>query len=107
MAKSVASASKKKRTRTQKVMNKELVDHYVARLVDALGNDRNFAAVFADLKFDQHLNLEDLVAVASKFTSPLAASSSRSKALERILTRHTNLMSVKLKQRAVGGRSAA
>jgi hypothetical protein len=83
------------------------VDAYAAQLERALGNDEAFMVVFEELRNGSDLNTADLIAIASKFVAPMAASSTKQKALDRILKRHQNLMSFKRKQKAVGGRSAA
>ncbi len=49
----------------------------------------------------------EAVAIASEFVVPLAASTSKKKAFETIWERHQNLLSFRLRRKAVGGRSAA
>lgn len=106
MGKKVASASKKgkpKKARKQK-MTDDQIAVYVSRLEQALGDDEKFLPILEELN---NAAVAELVAIASKFVSPMAASSSKKSAIERILKRHQNLMSFKRKQKAVGGRSAA
>jgi hypothetical protein len=104
--KSVASASKRQK-KAPRPMNDQLVSEYLKRLEAALGQDEPFSAVFSELQKDVSVTQVEAVAIGSKFVSPMAASTSKAKAFERILKRHKNLMTFKLKQRAIGGRSAA
>lgn len=107
MGKKVASASKRpRRNGSQQPMNAEKIVRYVERLEQALGNDAKFLPIVDEL-VGEGLTAGDLVAIASRFVSPMPASTTRQRALERILKRHQNLMSFKRKQKAVGGRSAA
>lgn len=106
MGKKVASASKAakpKKARKQKMTDDQIAD-YVSRLEKALGNDDEFLPIVEELS---NVAVAELVAIASKFVAPMAASSSKKSALERIRKRHDNLTSFKRKQKAVGGRSAA
>lgn len=104
--KSVASASKRTK-KAPRPMNDQLVSYYLSKLEAALGNDDEFMAVFSTLQNDSDFTQVEAVAVGSKFVAPMAASTPKAKAFERILKRHKNLLTFKLKQRAVGGRSAA
>lgn len=105
MGKKVASASKKgKPKKAQKPMNENLIADFVARLEQALGDDERFLPIVDELS---NVAVTELVAIASKFVAPMAASSTKKSALERIRKRHENLTSFKRKQKAVGGRSAA
>lgn len=88
-------------------MNDQLVSDYLSKLETALGDDERFSAIFGELQSDSSVTQADAVAIGSKFVAPMAASTSKTKAFERILKRHKNLMAFKLKQRAIGGRSAA
>lgn len=108
MGKKVASASKKTtRKRARPPMDQTRVDDYVIRLEANLGDDDAFMTTYERLQTDPELSVAAAVRIASKFVAPMAASTSKQKALERILKRHQNLMSFKRKQKAVGGRSAA
>ena len=107
MAKSVVSASKSQRKRARAKMNMTLIEYYLSSLEEALGDNKAFMAIYDRLKANKDATQAEVLAIASQFMSPMPSSTSRSKALEKILARHTNLMSVKLRQRAVGGRSAA
>jgi hypothetical protein len=103
--KAVVSASKKgKPKKARKRMTEDQISDYVARLEKALGDDEKFLPIMDELN---SAAVAELVAIASKFVSPMAASSSKKSAVERIMKRHQNLLSFKRKQKAVGGRSAA
>lgn len=107
---SVESASKKSKGPTKKArktMDATKVADYATRLELSLGDEDDFMTVFGEMQRDQCVSQLEAVAIGSKFVAPMPASTSRAKALERILKRHKNLMSFKMKKRAVGGRSAA
>lgn len=106
--KSVASASPKSaRKKGRKPMNEKLVKAYAAQLSEALGN-ASFEELFARLKDDTDVRQDEAVAITSLLLeAPVAPSTGRGAALGRILKLHNSLATFKLKQRAVGGRSAA
>lgn len=105
MGKKVASASRKRKPKkAQRPMNEDQIAEYVSRLEKALGDDDKFLPIIDELS---NVAVAELVAIASRFVAPMPASSTRQKAVDRILKRHQNLMSFKRKQKAVGGRSAA
>jgi hypothetical protein len=88
-------------------MNDKLVKEYVGHLSAALGSS-TFEDVFARVKDDAEVRQEEAVAIASLLLdAPVAPSTARGAALARILKLHNSLATFKLKQRAVGGRSAA
>lgn len=89
------------------MINEELVSTYLNRLQAALGDDRQFMPIFDGLRSDSSMAQGEVVALASRFVAKTPDSTSRIKALERILKRHQSLANFKLKQRAMGGRSAA
>jgi hypothetical protein len=88
-------------------MGDSQIAEYVSRLEAALGDEGSFVPIIEELRKSREVTTPDLVEIASKFVAPMAASSTKQSALERILKRHQNLMSFKRKQKAVGGRSAA
>lgn len=88
-------------------MNEAIVANYLAKLEASLGDDDKFTRVFQAMKGDPEVRQVEAVGLASRFVSPMAASTTKAKALERILRRHQNITSFDRKQRAVGGRSAA
>jgi hypothetical protein len=106
--KAVASASRKKqKTRGKAVSNEAIVKRYLAKLEAALGDDNAFLPLFEELKLDGAVRQSEAVALASLFVTKTPESTSRAKALERVLKRHNSLATFKLKQRAMAGRSAA
>ncbi|MFN3867728.1 MAG: hypothetical protein ACK4MF_01535 [Hyphomicrobiaceae bacterium] len=107
MARSVASASKSKSKKAQKKMNEAIVDRYLSELSSAVGQDEAFSSVFGRIKSDPAVTQVEAVALASRFVAPMAQSTPKKRALERIEARHESLSMFKNKQRAVGGRSAA
>ena len=106
--KSVASASRaKKPKRTAQPMNTSLVASYSATLNKVLGSS-DFDDVFDRLKSDPSIGQAEAIAIASEILEArVAPSTARGAALGRILKLHGSLVTFKLKQRAVGGRSAA
>lgn len=108
MARSVASASSKKKSKkAQKNMDTSIVEAYLAQLEAALGKADPFASVVSRIKADPAMGQAEVVALASRFVAPMAPSTSKKRALERIVGRHESLITFQLKRRAVGGRSAA
>ena len=105
--KSVASASKSKPKRTAAVMDQTVVSLYISLLEANLGDDTAFMRVYQKLEADPAVRQVDAVAIGCKIVAPMAASTAKNRVLERILKRHKNMVSFKLKQKAVGGRSAA
>lgn len=103
----VASASQANPKRRAAVINENIVSTYLIKLEAALGDDRAFLPVYEALKADPKVQQAEAVALASKFVARTPDSTARSKALERVLKRHSALASFKLKQRAMAGRSAA
>lgn len=106
--KSVASASPKPaRKKRRGLMNETLAKAYASELATALGNT-GFQDIFARLSEDPDVRQDEAVVIASLLLeAPVAPSTSRGTALARILKLHNSLKTFKLKQRAVGGRSAA
>lgn len=106
--KSVASKSPKKGPKKRRgPMNEALVKRYAAEIEAALG-EAKFEALFARLTEDAGVGQDEAVALTSiLLDAPVAPSTARGAALKRILKLHNSLATFKLKQRAVGGRSAA
>lgn len=106
--KSVASASPRLvRRRKRGPMNDALVTRYASDLKAMLGTNA-FEEIFERLKGDRDIQQDEAVAIASLLLeSKIAASTARGAALGRIAKLHSSLLTFKLKQRAVGGRSAA
>lgn len=83
-----------------------LVDAYLERLEAALGDEVAFGAVYNELCADKRISQCDAVAIASKFLSPIAASTSRPKALRHTLRRHEKLLEQRAAAALIGGRAA-
>jgi hypothetical protein len=64
---------------------------YGQQLMGALGKD-NFMDVYNRLKSDESIGREEMVALANEFNGPVPPSMSRTKALERIFSRHRKLV---------------
>ncbi len=105
----VASASPQtgRKKKMHGPINHALIDRYAADLKKALGGSA-FDAVFLRLKDDKEIQQAEAVAIASVLLeAKVSDSTARGTALGRILKLHNSLLTFKLKQRAVGGRSAA
>ncbi len=104
----VASASLvNKRTRNRRPMDEAVVKAYAAQLKAALGTSE-FEMIFTRLCDDRAVRQEEAVAIASLLLEArIAPSTARGTALGRITKLHNSLVTFKLKQKAVGGRSAA
>lgn len=88
-------------------MNDALVRQYADDLKAALGHPQ-FNTIFDRLKADSSIRQDEAVALASLLLeATVAASTARGTALGRISKLHNSLVTFKLKQKAVGGRSAA
>ena len=81
----------------------QLVDAYLDRLEEVLGDEQKFPAVYDALTADKRIAQPEAVELASRFLAPIAKSTSRPKALRRVLYRHEKL----LKSRAVSASMAA
>lgn len=68
--------------------------HYVDRLEASLGGE-NFHQVVHELHSDPRVGREDAVHIASKFYGKMPASTSRTKAIAHIRSRHDKLMEFK------------
>jgi len=88
-------------------MNEAVVADYLAKLEASLGDDKAFMRVFGAMIEDAAVRQVEAVGIVSRFVSPMAASTPKATALDRILRRHKNIVGFDRKQRAIGGRSAA
>lgn len=88
-------------------MNKQVVDRYAIDLRRTLGAS-DFQQTFEKLSNDSEVKQPEAVAILGYLLeSSVAPSTPKAAALARILKLHTSLATFKLKQRAVGGKSAA
>lgn len=107
--KSVASASPQtgRRKKMHGTTNQTLVERYALELKSTMG-EQAFEDVFRRLKDDASIFQGEAAAIASVLLqAKVSDSTARGTALGRILKLHNSLLTFKLKQRAVGGRSAA
>ncbi len=105
----VASASPKagRKKKMHGPLNQALVDRYASDLKTLLGNSA-FEDVFRRLKDDKNVQQPEAAAIAGLLLgAKVPDSTARGTSLSRILKLHNSLLTFKLKQRAVGGRSAA
>jgi hypothetical protein len=104
---SVASASRRKPPPgATTVDSKQLIDSYLRRLEGALGNDALFRTVFRELSDDKNISKVEAIEIASRFFEPVAPSSTRPKALQKILYRHEKLLESRAASSSIGGRAA-
>jgi hypothetical protein len=103
----VGCASKREREKEKRPVDDKLIDKYLERLEATLGDERAFSATFGELRNDKRMLQEHVVAIANRFMGKTPSSTSRSKALERILQRHTKLMKFKARTEGMSGKSAA
>jgi hypothetical protein len=100
----VASASLQQPGATP-VDSKQLVDSYLKRLEAALGNDELFRALHRELGADTNrVTKTEMIEIASRFFEPMAPSTSRPKALQKILYRHEKLMESRAASSTIGGK---
>jgi len=94
--KQVASASPPDRKRGKaEAMDSGLIEKYVKELEAALGDDARFKALLDELRSDSRIRQAEAVSIATRFSGQTSPKTSRSKALDRILERHTKLMKFK------------
>ena len=88
-------------------MDEAIVMSYLAKLAPVLGDNDGFMPISDELSTDKSVKQPEAVALASRLVFELAASTPRTKALDRIRQKHKDLYMFRLKQRAMDGRSAA
>ena len=104
----VVSASRRQPKRGAAPVNQQLVDDYLNRLEAALGNDAAFRVLFRDLEADKRVTKTEAVELATRFLGPTPPSTSRPKALQRVLQRHQKIVDFKRASESIrSGRSAA
>lgn len=88
-------------------MDDRAVQEYASELKSCLGQS-GFESIFMRLKDDPRVRQDEAVAIASALLdAKVANSTARGTALGRIAKLHNSVVTFKLKQKAVGGRSAA
>jgi hypothetical protein len=106
--KHVVSASKGQSKKGAAPMDQSLVDDYLKRLEAALGDDVAFRALFRELEADKRVTKLEAVQLATRFLGPTPPSTSRPRALQRVLHRHQKLVDFKRSSESIRrGRSAA
>jgi hypothetical protein len=76
----------------ERAVDHQLVDTYLGRLEEVLGDEQKFEAVYEALTADRRIAQPEAVELASRFLAPMAKSTSRPKALRRVLYRHEKLL---------------
>lgn len=103
----VASASRgKSKSGAAPVDTKELIESYLQKLEAALGNEGMFRIVYRELSADKRADREAVIEIASRFFETTPASTSRPKALQKILHRHEKLMESRGASSSIGGKAA-
>jgi hypothetical protein len=87
--------------------NEEIVDNYVARLTPALGSDREFENVFAQLKDDKAVRKQEMVEIAKRLMLSQPSSRDRKSVLGAIHNLHRSARGFDRRLKAMSGRSAA
>ena len=85
---------------------KELIESYLQKLEAALGNEGMFRIVYRELSADKRADREAVIEIASRFFETTPASTSRPKALQKILHRHEKLMESRGASSSIGGKAA-
>ena len=85
-------------------VREDLVDRYLRRLEDALGDAPGFARVFAQLSADAEMKTGELKSLSRRFA--LGAGQNREAALKKIYARHQALMTSRARSAATAGRIA-
>ncbi len=88
------------------VDTKKLVETYLQRLEAALGNDLPFRALLRELSADRNITKTEAIEIASRFFEPMARSTTRPKALRKILDRHEKLLDSRAASYSIGGKAA-
>ena len=103
----VASASRGKGKSGAAPMDMtELIESYVRKLEAALGDEGMFRIVYRELSADKRADRDAVVEIVTRFYEPTPASTSRPKALLKILLRHEKLMESRGASSAIGGKAA-
>jgi hypothetical protein len=104
---SVASASPRKvGSGSTPVDPNKLVEYYLERLQDTLGDDEAFRALYRELSDDARITRTQAIEIASRFFAPVPPSTTRPKALQKILYRHEKLMDSRAASSSIGGKAA-
>jgi hypothetical protein len=85
-------------------MDYQLVDEYLDRLEKVLGDEQQFPLVYKSLTADKRVAQPEAVELASRFLAPIAKSTSRPKALRRVLYRHEKLLESRAASASIAAR---
>ena len=83
------------------------IDDYVADLKKSIHDEKAFDKIFEALKADKTMRQPDIAVIASAVAFPMAKSTKRQIALERIIKQHENSLTLGAKIDAQRGKSAA
>jgi hypothetical protein len=92
------------KTTGDRTVDQQLVATYLGKLEQALGDERKFPEVYDALTADKRIAQPEAVELASRFLAPIPKSTSRPKALRRVLYRHEMLLESRAKSASIGAR---
>ena len=87
-----------------RTVDHQLVDTYLDRLEKVLGDEQQFPLVYESLTADKRVAQPEAVELASRFLAPIAKSTSRPKALRRVLYRHEKLLESRAASASIAAR---
>ena len=85
--------------------SKQLVEGYLQRLQAALGDDGSFRVLYGELGADRRVTKSDMIEIASRFVAPMPPSTTRPKALLKVLYRHQKLVDARAASASIGGKA--
>jgi hypothetical protein len=80
------------------------VETYLAELEKALGDEKKFRPLYEALLGDKRVGQAEAVELSSRFLGPIAKSTSRPKALRRVLYRHEKLLESRAASASIAAR---
>jgi hypothetical protein len=91
-------------TTGEPAVDQRLVDTYLQKLETALGDEQKFPLIYKALTADKRITQPEVVELASRFLAPIAKSTSRPKALRRVLYRHEKLLESRAASASIAAR---
>lgn len=88
----------------ERLVDHQLVESYLDKLEKTLGDEQRFPLVYKALADDKRIAQPEAVELASRFLAPVAKSTSRPKALRRVLFRHEKLIESRAASASIGAR---
>jgi hypothetical protein len=85
-------------------MDFKLVESYLKRLQAALGNEEMFRSLYSEPKADKRVEKAEAIQIASRSVTPMAPSTTRTKALQKVLWRHERLLEGRAASASIGGK---